>query len=157
MGMSSPLAFCTYLFRFGKTKNNKLWYVMHGFKRDMPRTGDGARKGSAESAKAMRRFVQSQLFPDITVQIVCFNRKPKDGEPLLEGARRYCESHGLEVTKTDLVDEHPLQILVSYAQQAGVDLIVLGATSRNRIIQHILGDTVVAAIRESTVPLYLNQ
>lgn len=112
--------------------------------------------GSPESAKAMRRFVQSEMFPEISVDIVCFNRKLKDAETMLRRAKRYCEAHGLQV-QTEMVDKHPRDALVDHATSTGVDLIVMGATSRNRIVQHVLGDTVLAAIRESQVPLYLNQ
>jgi nucleotide-binding universal stress UspA family protein len=115
-----------------------------------------AYSGSMESAKAMKQFVQAMYWADPVLRIVSFDSKPERGQPLLADAAAYCESHGLMV-ETELVDAHPRAELLNYARRWGADMIVMGATSRARIFQHVLGDTVLTAVRGSDVPLFLSQ
>ena len=115
-----------------------------------------AYNGSMESAKAMKRFIQSHLWDDPVVKIVCFNRKPKVGERLLDDAAEYCRAHGQEVER-ELIDKHPRPHLLTHAEDWNADLIVMGSTNRARIFSHVMGDTVIQAIRESSIPLYLTQ
>jgi nucleotide-binding universal stress UspA family protein len=115
-----------------------------------------AYNGSMESAKAMKQFVQTLLWPDPVVRIVCFDHRPDKGRPLLADAASYCEAHGLAV-ETALVDAPPRQELLKDAAAWGADLIVMGATARSRIFQHVLGDTVLTAVRHSDIPLFLTQ
>ncbi len=115
-----------------------------------------AYNGSMESAKALKRFVQMSLWPKITLRIVCFDRSPKEGQPLLDDAADYCRVHGYEA-ETDLVEGDAHHALLEYASGWNADLIVMGASSRARILRHILGDTTLHAIRHAELPLFLTQ
>lgn len=114
-----------------------------------------AYNGSMESAKAMKHFALFNLWPDVLVRIVCFDRKPDEGQALLADASSYCGVHGLKV-ETDLNAGDAREQLLSYADGWNADLIVMGSTNRLRILKHVLGDTVLTAIREASIPLFLS-
>ena len=115
-----------------------------------------AYNGSMESAKALKQFVQMDLWPDIAVQIVCFDMTRQESETLLADASSYCHSHGL-AAQTQHVDGGPRDHLLECAHQVEADLIVLGSTSRARILKRLLGDTALHCLRNAEVPLFLTQ
>ncbi|MCH8165035.1 MAG: universal stress protein, partial [Planctomycetes bacterium] len=115
-----------------------------------------AYNGSMESAKALKRFIQLSLWPDITLKIVCFDLAADEANPLLTDSAVYCRAHGLE-PETELVEGSPRDGLLEHAGQWQADLIVMGSTSRARIFKHLLGDTALHAVRNAEVPLFLTQ
>ena len=115
-----------------------------------------AYNGSMESAKALKQFVQMDLWPDIALQIVCFDMTRQESETLLADASSYCHSHGL-AAQTQHVDGGPRDHLLECAHQVEADLIVLGSTSRARILKRLLGDTALHCLRNADVPLFLTQ
>ncbi len=114
-----------------------------------------AYSGSMESAKALKRFVQLQLWPDITLKIVCFG-KGGDAEQLLADAAGYCRIHGHKA-EVEHVDGSPAKGLLEHAGSWKADLVVMGSSSRARIFQHLLGDTTLHAVRHAEIPLFLTQ
>lgn len=112
--------------------------------------------GSMESAKAMKRFVQMQLWPDLQVRIACFERKHDEAEGLLADAATYCRAHDIE-PETDRVTGDARHHLLDYATEWNADLIVMGASSRARIFKHLLGDTAIHCLRQAEIPLFLAQ
>lgn len=114
-----------------------------------------AYNGSMESAKAMKRFVQMQVWPDVALKIVCFDMKG-EAERLLGEAGAYCRAHGFEA-ETENIDSSPAEGLLAEVASWHADLIVLGSTRRRRIFQQALGDTALEVIRHSPVPLFLMQ
>ncbi|MHC4108035.1 MAG: universal stress protein [Planctomycetota bacterium] len=112
--------------------------------------------GSMESAKALKRYVQTALWPQITLRIVCFDHSPDEARPMLDDAADYCRAHGYEA-ETELAEGDARHTLLEYASGWNADLIVMGTSSRARILRHILGDTTVHAIRHAEVPLFLTQ
>ncbi len=115
-----------------------------------------AYNGSMESAKALKRFIQLSLWPDITLKIVCFDMTADEAKPLLTDAAVYCRAHGLD-PETELVEGSPRDGLLEHAGQWQADLIVMGSSSRARIFKHLLGDTALHAVRNAEVPLFLTQ
>ena len=115
-----------------------------------------AYNGSMESAKAMKRFVQSRLWDLKKIQVVCCDMRESKAKQLLHDASGYCELHGYE-TETQYLDDSPRDVLLSHAEQWGADMIVLGSTNRGRIARFLLGDTVVHLIKNANIPLYLAQ
>ena len=114
-----------------------------------------AYNGSMESAKALKRFVQMQLWSDITMKIVCF-QKGGDADQLLTDAAEYCRLHGY-VADVEHIDDAPGKGLLPHADTWNADLVVMGSSSRARIVQHLLGDTTLHAVRHAEVPLFLTQ
>ncbi len=114
-----------------------------------------AYNGSLESAKALKRFVQMRLWPDIELHIACFDLDD-EAEHLLGDAAEYCQIHGYEAA-TEHVQGSPRDGLLEHADGIGADLIVMGCASRARIFKHLLGDTTLHAIRHAEIPLFLTQ
>lgn len=114
-----------------------------------------AYSGSMESAKALKRFVQMRLWPDISMKIVCFDKGP-DTDQLLADSAGYARLHGYE-PEVEHLDGSPIKGLLGQAGSWNADLIVMGSSSRARIVQHLLGDTALHAVRHAEIPLFLTQ
>lgn len=115
-----------------------------------------AYSGSMESAKAMRRFVQLNLWPNVRLRIVHFGKSDDSTAQLLKDASDYCRDHGY-LNETELVEQSAREHLIEYAQQNDMDLIVMGNSIRNLLFRHLLGDTVLNVIQQSDRPLFLAQ
>jgi nucleotide-binding universal stress UspA family protein len=112
--------------------------------------------GSLESSNALKRFVQSRPYPDVTLKLACFGLDDDEASDLLAAAGAYCRSHGLE-PEAESVAGYPREGLLKHAHHWKADLVVMGSTSRSRLAKLILGDTVLEAMRSSDLPLYLAQ
>jgi len=112
--------------------------------------------GSMESAKAMRRYVQLNLWRNVRLRIIHFGSREDNTEKLLNDAVDYCRDHGYP-SETEWVDQAARDHLIEYAQQNDMDLIVMGNSIRNLLFRHLLGDTVLNAIQQSDRPLFLAQ
>jgi nucleotide-binding universal stress UspA family protein len=112
--------------------------------------------GSMESAKAMKRFIEMNLWPDAKLRIVTFDHAPDAARQLLDNAADYCEAHGYEV-ETDHVPGSPRDQLLPYADQWGAGLIVVGNSAKNLLLRRIFGETALHAIQNADRPLFLAQ
>lgn len=116
-----------------------------------------AYSGSMESAKAMKRFVQMSYWgTKPTIRIVSMDRHAEDANRLLDEASRYCRAHGMQVD-TQHIEDSPRTALLPAAEAWDADMIVMGSTARARIIKYVLGDVVLNAIRNATIPLFLTR
>ena len=115
-----------------------------------------AYSGSMESAKAMKRFVQMQLWPVSQVRIVCFEDGKGLARQLVSDAADYCRAHGLAV-ETECVTGSPKEHLLSYIRNWGADLTVVGNSAQNLILRRIFGETALHIIRNADQPLFLAQ
>jgi len=112
--------------------------------------------GSASASQALRSFLQVGAWPEARITVVSFGAP--DGE--CDGARcdaaRLCSAHGYTTESLTIADE-PRRALLPLATERGADLLVLGATPRTKLARRVLGDTVLHAIRQSEIPLFLDQ
>lgn len=115
-----------------------------------------AYSGSVESAKTMRRFVQSGLWRDAHLRIVTFQEDAELGRQLLDDAAAYCLAHGLQ-PHTECVPQAPDHHLLPYADQHKSDLIVMGNSAKNLLLRRIFGETALHAMRNADRPLFLAQ
>lgn len=115
-----------------------------------------AYSGSLESAKTFKHFVQSGIFQQAAVRIVCWSNDTATSRRRVELAAGYFRAHGREVD-TDAVAGDPLREVVSYAEAWKADLIVAGNSAKNLLLRRIFGETALQLIRESPLPLYLAQ
>lgn len=115
-----------------------------------------AYSGSMESAKAMKHFVQMRLWPDAHVRIISFGDGKRDADQLLLDAATYCRAHDLHV-ETELLAGSPKENLLSYADEWGADLTVIGNSAKNLMLRRIFGETALHAIRNANRPLFLAQ
>ncbi len=113
-----------------------------------------AYSGSAQSADAMKRFVQMRPWPDAAVQVVTFEKETAAADELLDAASDYCRAHDLDVevlrcpglARTELA---PL------ATQHDADLLVLADSYRSLLLHSVLGDDTRDIIRQADRPVFL--
>jgi nucleotide-binding universal stress UspA family protein len=115
-----------------------------------------AYSGSMESAKAMKRFVQLRLWPDMQLRLVTFEDGRPDAGELIADAARYCRAHGY-VAETDCLVGAPREQLLPYAAQWGADLLVVGNSAKNLLLRRVFGETALHVIRHAEQPLFLAQ
>ena len=115
-----------------------------------------AYSGSMESAKAMKRFLQMRLFPQVKLTLVTCEHPADQARRLLDDAREYCEAHGYEVT-THHVEASASGQLSVQAEAMNADLIVMGNSARNLLMRRIFGETVLQTVQNSDRPLFLAQ
>ena len=115
-----------------------------------------AYSGSMESAKAMRRFIQMRLWPDVQIEVVHFSADAAKSNELLNAAAQYCRAHGYPTGK-QRVDENPDIGVLDHARKIDADIIVMGNSVRSLLFRQILGSTVLATIQNADRPLFLAQ
>lgn len=115
-----------------------------------------AYNGSMESAKAMKRFVQMRLWPDAELKIVTFHPSDQKAYELMQAAEEYCCAHGFRVCHQSNPGD-PKVLLLAAATLWKADMIVMGNSARSVLLRKVLGDTLLAALHDTRVPLFLAQ
>ena len=115
-----------------------------------------AYSGSMESAKAMKRFVQMRLWPGAELKIVTFHPSDDKAYELLRDAEDYCRAHGFRVCHQSNPGD-PKVLLLAAATLWQADMIVMGNSARSVILRKVLGDTLLATLRDTQIPLFLAQ
>ncbi|MEJ2098033.1 MAG: universal stress protein [Deltaproteobacteria bacterium] len=115
-----------------------------------------ALSGSMESAKAMRHFVQFNLWPKAVLDIVHFSDGPDESNELLKSAAAYCGDHGYTVN-TQMIPGRADTMLLAAAKDLNADMIVMGNSIRTVWIRKMLGDTVLKTLTQSELPIFLSQ
>ena len=115
-----------------------------------------AYSGSMESAKAMKRFVQLELFRSVTLKVVTFGNSNANARLLLDGATEFCHAHGYVVESQTLPGSAKDGLLIE-AKQWEADMIVLGNSARSVLLRHVLGDTALHVMQHADVPLFVCQ
>jgi nucleotide-binding universal stress UspA family protein len=116
-----------------------------------------AYNGSLQSAKAMKRFIQMALWPDLELHIACVGT-PKTGEDpqvLLEQAASYCRLYGYAPVTTQLAGK-ARNALLDHAAAIEADVIVLGSSYRRMLLRQRFGRNAIALIKNSEIPLFLS-
>ncbi|RPI81236.1 MAG: universal stress protein [Planctomycetaceae bacterium] len=115
-----------------------------------------AYNGSMESAKAMKQFVQMRLWPGAELKIVTFHPSDSQALELLRAAEEYCRAHGFRVCHQSNTGD-PKVLLLSAATLWQADMIVMGNSARSVLLRKVLGDTLLATLRDTQIPLFLSQ
>jgi len=115
-----------------------------------------AYNGSPQSAMAMKRFAQLQLWPQATVKLACFGFEEKVAMPLLIDATAYLRAHGYE-PEVESLPGRPKHSLLAHAQEWNADLVVMGSIYRSRILKMVMGGTTQEALMHAGLPLFLSQ
>jgi nucleotide-binding universal stress UspA family protein len=111
--------------------------------------------GSAESTRAMKRWVQMRLFPTAELRVVSFG-PAFFMQPLVDASVEYCKAHGYTVAG-HTVDAEAKEALLDEAADYDADLIVLGSSARKTFLRRMLGDTALQIISEAQIPLFVCQ
>ncbi len=115
-----------------------------------------AYSGSMESAKAIRRFMQMQLWPNLSVKVVTFEHTPDLADGLLSDVSSDCRSYGYDV-ETERVAGSAKALLLQHANDWKADVIVVGNSVKRLWMRKLFGETALNVIRNATVPLFLSQ
>jgi len=115
-----------------------------------------AYNGSMESAKAMKRFVQMRLWPEAELKVMTFNPSDERAYDLLSAADEYCRAHGFRVCHQSNPGD-PKVLLLPAATLWQADMIVMGNSARGVLLRKVLGDTLLATLAETRIPLFLAQ
>jgi nucleotide-binding universal stress UspA family protein len=112
---------------------------------------DGSQRASAAMHAAAE--VASALGLPLTVLHVARDESANGGK-VLDEARRYLSSYGLDLT-CETVTGHPHQRIVDFIRERGHDLLFIGAYGHSRIIEMVLGSTTEFVLRNSPCPVFL--
>ena len=113
-----------------------------------------AYSGSPESARAIKRFVSSQLWPDLEYHLVTFGADAVAANELLQAAQWYCETHGFspEICHRQ---ESPKVGVLDYAHELDVDLIVMGNSAKKWLLRRLFGETTLHVVAHADRPIFL--
>lgn len=128
-------------------------------KATLPRKVMIALSGSLDSAKAMKHFVQMNLFPDLSAHAVV-SGSPKSGEgpeQLLSQAADYLESHGLKTTTKALGEsDDRTALLLEEADRVGAELLVIGSSYKKFLSFERFGKHALGMLEQSDVPIFIS-
>lgn len=113
-----------------------------------------AYSGTAQSADAMKRFVQMRPWPDAAVQIVTFERNGAAANDLLDAAREYCLAHDMQVERLRGHGSARTELL-PMAKKHDTDLIVLADSYHSLLLHSALGDVTRDIVRHADQPVFL--
>ena len=115
-----------------------------------------AYSGSPESAKAIKRFLQSGLWPGIELRLLTCGAPSVETETMLRDMAGYCRAHGYE-PELEQREGSPGPQIVAAAEEWNADMIVLGNGIRTLWLRRILGSTALHVVQHANRPLYLSQ
>ena len=110
--------------------------------------------GSMEAAKAMKRFIQMRLWPDVSVHIACFDKPRREAEPLLDDATAYCRAHDYRTTAARIAGK-PATAIPREAEQSDADVIVIGSSFHRALLHRVFSDTALKVIRSADRPVFM--
>jgi nucleotide-binding universal stress UspA family protein len=108
--------------------------------------------GSEAAGKALAMAASSPLFKQLECHLVHVARKQES--PVLDAAARVLQDAGLQVHTASLHGDVEQQLL-SYQQQQGIELMVMGAFGHSRIRELLLGSVTHHMLTKSRVPLLM--
>jgi nucleotide-binding universal stress UspA family protein len=118
-----------------------------------------ALSGSLDSAKAMKHFIQLNLFDDISAHVVVVGQ-PKSGESaesLLKDASDYLEAHGCTATTAALDDSSDrTSLLLEEAERAGAGLLVIGSSYKRILTIERFGKHAMGVLKHSPIPIFIS-
>ena len=75
---------------------------------------------------------------------------------LLQAAEEYCPAHGFRVCQQSNPGD-PTALLLTAATLWEADMIVMGNSAPGVLLRKVLGDTLLATLRDTPIPLFLAQ
>lgn len=110
--------------------------------------------GGTSAMKAVDHIARSPLFKGLSVHIVTVGTATPDVTKGLEDARAMLKAAGIEA-ETSILPGQPETALGKLVEEAGFDMLVMGAYGHSRIRSLIIGSTTTAMIRSCKVPVVL--
>ena len=112
--------------------------------------------GSQRASSAMESAAEFCAQLHLPLTVIYVPKEEKIGEKVLQEARSYLGSYGIE-TRYELARGYPEQKIVDYLVNFNYDLLFIGAYGHRRIIEMVLGSTTEYVLRKSPCPVFLNR
>jgi len=110
--------------------------------------------GGASAMRAVDHLARSPLFQGLDVHVVTVGHETAEVTKRLADAQAMLAAAGI-VAKTSVLPGHPETALGKLVEDAGFDMLVMGAYGHSRIRSLIIGSTTTAMIRACKVPVVL--
>lgn len=110
--------------------------------------------GGTSAMKAIDHIARNPLYAGLRIHIVTVGATTPEATKGLADARAMLAAAGIEA-ETDLIHGQPETTLGKYVDEAGFDLVVMGAYGHSRIRSLIIGSTTTEMIRTCRVPVVL--
>ena len=110
--------------------------------------------GGASAMKAVDHIARSPLFRGLAVQVVTVDPATPEATKGLADAAAMLRAAGIEA-ETSVLSGQPETALGTLVDEAGFDMLVMGAYGHSRIRSLIIGSTTTAMIRSCKVPVVL--
>ncbi len=110
--------------------------------------------GGASAVKAVDHIARSRVFQGLSVHVVTVGSATPEAARGLSDAKARLEAAGIEA-ETSILPGQPETALGRLVEEAGFDLLVMGAYGHSRIRSLIIGSTTTAMIRSCKVPVVL--
>lgn len=118
-----------------------------------------ALSGSLESAKALKQFIQLQLYPGVAMHLVTIGY-PKSGESpsvLLDQASEFLKAHGYPVTSASLDDtDDRVQALLTEAERSGSGMFIIGSSYKKLLTLKRFGKHATGLLERSPLPIFIS-
>lgn len=79
----------------------------------------------------------------------------EDGAKVLHQARQYLEANGATVLKSEYVQGDPVESICRYAEEEGMDQILIGSHGRSGVAKLLLGSVSEGVLERSKVPVFV--
>ncbi len=111
--------------------------------------------GSQRASAAMHSAAELCATLNLPLTVLAAATREVDGEErVLDEARRYLSSYGVQATCLSLVG-HPYLRIIDCIKDRGHDLLFIGAYGHSRIIEMVLGSTTEYVLRNAPCPVFL--
>ncbi|WP_439560080.1 universal stress protein [Roseinatronobacter sp.] len=110
--------------------------------------------GGTSAKKAVDHIARSPLFRELSVHVVTVGTDTPAVQKGLADAKAVLKAAGIEV-ETSVIAGQPETVLGKLVDEAGCDMLVMGAYGHSRIRSLIIGSTTTAMIRSCKVPVVL--
>ena len=110
--------------------------------------------GNASAAKGVEHISLNPLFDECAVTLLSVGLLDAEGIRAREGALRILVAHGHSPEALELSGD-PAAAIVEHVEQAGADMLVMGAYSHSRIRNFVIGSTTTETLRACRVPALL--
>jgi len=110
--------------------------------------------GGSSAMKAVDHIARSPLFQGLAVHVVTVGQATDQARKGLEDARALLQAAGI-AAETSILPGQPETALGGFVEEAGFDLLVMGAYGHSRIRSLIIGSTTTEMLRSCKVPVVL--
>ena len=113
--------------------------------------------GSQRASAALQSAAEFCAVIDLPLTVLYVHpREGVEDERILEEARHYLDSYGIQPTFL-LLNGYPHEQIVSCVKEQGHDLLFIGAYGHSRIIEMVLGSTTEYVLRNAPCPVFLSR